>query len=121
MDALWAAANDYLAGRELSVITGVLADKDYAAMYDRTARLAGRFFTLTPSNPRALDGAALAEVLAPYGKPVTVCWSPAEAVRLALAATPKDGAVLAYGSLYLASEIRMAYLAAREAEQASGK
>ena len=112
MDALWDAANDYLAGRELSVITGVLADKDYAAMYDRTARLASRFYTLTPSNPRALDGAALAEVLAPYGKPVTVCQSPAEAVRLALAATPKNGAVLAYGSLYLASEIRMAYLAA---------
>ena len=110
MDALWAAANDYLAGRELSVITGVLADKDYAAMYDRTARLAGRFYTLTPSNPRALDGAALAEVLAPYGKPVTVCRSPAEAVRLALAATPKNGAVLAYGSLYLASEIRDADL-----------
>jgi dihydrofolate synthase/folylpolyglutamate synthase len=110
MDALWAAANDYLAGRELSVITGVLADKDYAAMYDRTARLASCFFTLTPSNPRALDGAALAEVLAPYGKPVTVCQSPAEAVRLALAATPKEGAILAYGSLYLASELRAAYL-----------
>ncbi len=110
MDALWAAANDYLAGRELSVVTGVLADKDYAAMYDRTAKLASRFFTLTPSNPRALDGRELAKLLQRYGKPVAACVSPAEAVRLALAVTPKDGAVLAYGSLYLASEIRQAYL-----------
>ena len=56
MDALWEAANTYLAGKELSVVTGVLADKDYDAMYDRTAKLASRFFTLTPANPRALDG-----------------------------------------------------------------
>ena len=110
MDALWEAANTYLAGKELTVITGVLADKDYAAMYERTARLAGRFFTLTPSNPRALDGRDLARLLEQYGKPVTACEGPEEAVRLALAATPPEGAVLAYGSLYLASELRQAYL-----------
>jgi dihydrofolate synthase/folylpolyglutamate synthase len=110
MDALWEAANTYLAGRELSVITGVLADKDYASMYDRTGRLASRFFTLTPSNPRALSGEALAKLLERYGKPVRACESPAQAVRLALEATPRDGAILAYGSLYLASELREAYL-----------
>ena len=110
MDALWEAANTYLAGRELTVITGVLADKDYASMYDRTGRLASRFFTLTPSNPRALSGEALAKLLERYGKPVRACESPAQAVRLALEATPRDGAILAYGSLYLASELREAYL-----------
>ena len=92
------------------MITGVLADKDYAAMYDRTARLAARFYTLTPPNPRALEASELAKVLARYGKPVTVCESASQAVALALAATPKDGAVLAYGSLYLAAELRAAYL-----------
>lgn len=110
MDALWEAANTYLAGKELTVITGVLADKDYAAMYDRTARLASRFYTLTPDSPRALDGAELARLLARYGKPAIPCGSPEEALRLALEHTPKDGAVLAYGSLYLASELREAYL-----------
>lgn len=110
MDALWEAANTYLAGKPLTVITGVLADKDYAAMYDRTAKLAQRFYALTPPNPRALEASALAKVLARYGKPVTVCESASQAVALALAATPKDGAVLAYGSLYLAAELRAAYL-----------
>lgn len=114
MDALWEAANTYLLGKELSVITGVLADKDYAAMYDRTGKLASRFFTLTPDNPRALSGRELAKLLERYGKPVRFCESPAEAVRLALEATPKDGAVLAYGSLYLASEIRAEYLASNK-------
>ncbi|MBO4211245.1 MAG: bifunctional folylpolyglutamate synthase/dihydrofolate synthase [Oscillospiraceae bacterium] len=110
MDALWEAANRYLAGKPLTVITGVLADKDYASMYDRTGELATRFFTLTPPNPRALDAAALGALLEQYGKPVTVCHSPQEAVKLALAATPPAGAVLAYGSLYLAADIRSAYL-----------
>ena len=114
MDALWEAANSYLAGRPLTVITGVLADKDYASMYDRTARLAQRFYTLTPPNPRALSAAALGKLLERYGKPVTVCESAAEAVRLALAATPPEGAVLAYGSLYLAAELRQAYLAGQQ-------
>ena len=54
---------------------------------------------------------ALARLLEQYGKPVTACEGPEEAVRLALAATPPEGAVLAYGSLYLASELRQAYLA----------
>ena len=110
MDALWEAANTYLAGMPLTVITGVLADKDYASMYDRTAKLAERFFTLTPPNPRALDAEALAALLAKYGKPVKACANAAEAVRLALESTPPDGAVLAYGSLYLAAELRAAYL-----------
>ena len=106
MEALLQTAEDYLAGKSLTVITGVLADKDYAAMYDRTAVLADRFFTLTPPNPRALSAEDLAAWLSRYGKPVTACKSVEEAVRAALSATPADGAVLAYGSLYLAAEIR---------------
>jgi dihydrofolate synthase/folylpolyglutamate synthase len=106
MEALLQTAEDYLAGKSLTVITGVLADKDYAAMYDRTAVLADRFFTLTPPNPRALSAEDLAAWLSRCGKPVTACKSVEEAVRAALSATPADGAVLAYGSLYLAAEIR---------------
>ena len=110
MEALLASAETYLAGRPLTVITGVLADKDYAGMYDRTAALADRYFTVTPSNPRALSAEDLAAWLSRYGKPAEPCASAAEAVNRALSATPRDGAVLAYGSLYLAAELRKAYL-----------
>ncbi|MEE3459403.1 MAG: cyanophycin synthetase, partial [Candidatus Faecousia sp.] len=110
MEALLASAETYLAGRPLTVITGVLADKDYADMYDRTAALADRYFTVTPSNPRALSAEDLAAWLSRYGKPAEPCASAAEAVNRALSATPRDGAVLAYGSLYLAAELRKAYL-----------
>ena len=109
MEALLDAAETYLHGMPLTVITGVLADKDYASMFDRTAVLADRFFTLTPANPRALSAEDLAQWLSGCGKPVTACESVEQAIRLALAATPETGAVLAYGSLYLASEIRSVY------------
>ena len=117
MEALLQAAEDYLAGKRLTVVTGVLADKDYASMYDRMAPLAERFFTLTPPNPRALPGEALAEWLRRYGKPVEACQSAREAVDKALAAAPKDGAVLCFGSLYLASELRAAYLERRAGDR----
>lgn len=110
MEALLASAETYLAGRPLTVITGVLADKDYADMYDRTSVLADRYFTVTPPNPRALSAEDLAAWLNRYGKPAVPCESAAEAVDRALAETPRNGAVLAYGSLYLASELRKAYL-----------
>ena len=109
MEALLQAASDYLAGRPLTVVTGVLADKDYSAMYDRTAALADRFFTVTPGNPRALSAEDLAQWLGRYGKPVEACSTAEAAVRAALAATPENGAILAYGSLYLAAEIRRVY------------
>ena len=108
MEALHRAVETYLGGRPLTVITGVLADKDYADMYDGLAPLADRFLTLTPPNPRALPAEDLAAWLSRYGKPVKPCQSAREAVRLALDTLPKDGAILACGSLYMASELRPA-------------
>jgi dihydrofolate synthase/folylpolyglutamate synthase len=89
----------------------VLADKAYAGMYDRTAALADAFFTVTPASERALPAEELADWLRKRcGKPATACESAQEAVQKAVAATPKDGAILAYGSLYLASDVRRAVL-----------
>ena len=110
MEALHNAVETYLRGRPLTVITGVLADKDYADMYDGLAPLASRFLTLTPPNPRALSAEDLAAWLSRYGKPVRACKTPAEAVRRALRTLPPGGAVLACGSLYMASALRPAAL-----------
>lgn len=101
--ALCRALDDCLPGTPLCVVTGVLADKDYADMYERLAPYAACFLTLTPDNPRALPAAALAEHLARFGKPVTACAGVRRALRLA------DGtglATLCCGSLYLIGEIK---------------
>lgn len=107
MQALSQAVRDYLPRHELTVLTGVLADKDYDAMYEETAPLAARFVTVTPPNPRALPAQVLAALLQKYGKPVTVCETVEEGVETALALARNDGsAVLAYGSLYMAGTVR---------------
>lgn len=107
MQALSQAVQDYLPDRRLIVLTGVLADKDYDAMYAQTAPYATSFVTVTPPNPRALSASDLAAFLQKYGKPVTVCETVEAGVEATLAqAEEQNAAVLAYGSLYMAGIIR---------------
>ncbi len=105
MESLASAVQEYLSGRELTVLTGVLADKDYAGMYDRLAPLVSRFITVTPDNPRALDASELAAFLGKYGKPVTACRTVGEGVSRMLAETKADGAAICCGSLYLLGDV----------------
>ena len=91
--------------RPLTVLTGVLGDKDYHCMYRSVADHAAEFITVTPDNPRALTARELAGYLSSFGKPVTPCDTVADGVRLALAHAGKDGTVLCYGSLYLLGDV----------------
>ena len=105
MEALTQNVSDYLSGYPLTVLTGVLGDKDYAHMYGQLAAQAARFVTVTPRNLRALPAAHLAEMLSALGKPVTACSTIAQGVDTALSLTPPDGAVLCCGSLYLLGDV----------------
>ena len=105
IDALCAALTQYLPNTLLTLIAGVLADKDYPAMFERLAPFAARFLCLAPDNPRALPAQALADHLARYGKPVEVCASP----RAALDRAARFGdPILACCSLYLIGELKAA-------------
>ena len=112
MESLAAALREYLPGRDITVLTGVLADKDHGTMYDSIAPLAARFITVTPENPRALDAGQLAAFLKRYGKPVTACATIREGVARTLAETAANGAAVCCGSLYLLGDV------ARELEKA---
>ena len=105
IDALCRALDEYLPDTRLTLVTGVLADKDWPKMYARLAPYAARFLCLRPDNPRALDAKELAAHLAQYGKPVQICASVPEALAAAEAiAAP----TLCCGSLYLIGEIEEA-------------
>ena len=112
MASLAAAIREYLPGRPVTVLTGVLADKDYGQMYDILAPAAARFITVTPDNPRALDAETLAAFLTRYGKPVTACGTVREGAAQLLAQTAADSAAVCCGSLYLLGDV------ARELEKA---
>ena len=105
IQALAQNITDYLPGRPLTVLTGVLGDKDYHCMYRSVAEHATEFITVTPDNPRALTAQELAKYLASFGKPVTPCDTVAEGVRLAIEHAGKGGTVLCYGSLYLLGDV----------------
>lgn len=108
IEALARNIADYLPDMPITGLTGVMADKDYADMYRIVAPYITRFVTVTPCNPRALPAEKLADALARYGKPVTACGSVAEGVRTAIAQTEPNGAVVAFGSLYMVGDIRAA-------------
>jgi len=108
IEALAANVRDYLAGRPLTVLTGVLADKDYQDMYESIAPYAKAYVAVSPDSPRALSAADLKTYLARFGKPVTACGSVEDGVAEAVAQAGPDGVVLAYGSLYMTGAIRTA-------------
>ena len=111
IEALVKNIDDYLAGRPLTVLTGVLGDKDFHCMYANVAPFAKEFITVTPGNPRALDAKDLAKYLATFGKPVTPCETVADGVKLAVEHAGKDGVVLCYGSLYMLGDVKAAVAA----------
>ena len=108
IEALVRNIRQYLQDRPLTILTGVLADKDYHCMYSNVAPFAARFVTVTPPNPRALPAQELSQYLARFQKPVTACDSVQNGVREAIRLAGKDGTVLAYGSLYMAGQIKEA-------------
>lgn len=108
IEALTANIRDYLAGRPLTVLTGVMADKDYNCMYPSVAPFAERFVSVTPENPRALSAEDLKTYLSQFGKPVTACPKVKDGVAEAVRQAGPDGVVLAYGSLYMTGDIRAA-------------
>ena len=106
IEALVKNIQDYLTGKRVIALTGVLADKDYADMYRPVMPLVDQFVCITPPNPRKLEAAALAEYLSRAGAKATACGTVADGVALAKALAGTDGAVLCFGSLYSIGAIR---------------
>ena len=107
VESLQKAVADYLDGRRVICLTGVLADKDWQQMMKVLCSFATDFITVTPDSPRALTNVQLADWLREAGYHARAAESVVEGVNMALARAKEiDGVVVACGSLYMASEIR---------------
>ena len=106
IEALVKNIQDYLADKKVIVLTGVLADKDYADMYKPVMPLVQEFVCITPPNPRKLDANLLAQYLSEAGAVATPCETIESGVRTAMEKAGKDGVVLCFGSLYSIGSIR---------------
>lgn len=86
-------------------LTGILADKDYGAVYDALLPFARAFVCLTPDSSRAMPAAELAQYLTGRGKYAVAATNAEEGIAFARALAGNDP-VIAFGSLYMAGEIR---------------
>ena len=108
-EALASSVKALLPGKKAVFLTGVLADKDYPRIMEPVLPLAQEFVCLTPVSDRALAADALAEYLRSLGAKACACEDFASGIRQAFTAAGEDGAVIAFGSLYLAGAIRSAF------------
>lgn len=106
IEALVKNIRDYLAGKKVVALTGVLADKDYADMYKPVMPLVDRFVCITPPNPRKLEAEQLARYLRQAGAQAQASERILDGVKKAMDLAGEDGVVLCFGSLYSIGGIR---------------
>ena len=95
--------------RRIVYIMGVLADKDYEKMIQMMFRPGDHVYTVTPKNPRALDGKELEKQLLEQKIDARYCENVQDAVLYALRDAQKGDMILAFGSLSYLRNVREAY------------
>ena len=96
----------YFGDRKVSVLTGVMKDKDYNYIASKFAEISDRAFTITPANPRALPAEEYAKVLEEKGISATYYESVSAALTDAKAYAKSSGSPLVcLGSLYMYCEV----------------
>ncbi|MBO5702878.1 MAG: bifunctional folylpolyglutamate synthase/dihydrofolate synthase [Clostridia bacterium] len=96
----------YFGDRKVSVLTGVMKDKDYNYIASKFAEISDRAFTITPANPRALPAEEYAKVLEEKGISATYYESVSAALTDAKAYAKESGSPLVcLGSLYMYCEV----------------
>lgn len=97
---------NYLSGHRLIYIMGVLADKEYEVVIQKTVPYAAEVITvMTPDNPRALPAEELKKAVEVYTPHVQAAGSLLEAVEKAYGLAEKEDVILAFGSLSYLGEI----------------
>jgi dihydrofolate synthase/folylpolyglutamate synthase len=97
----------YFPGQNATFIIGVMADKDYDAMFRKILPLAKQIFTVTPDNPRALPAGKLAAYFHALNIPdVTSYGTVEQGLDIAMAGELNTGLICVFGSLYMTGTIR---------------
>lgn len=101
--------DESFSNRRIVYIMGVLADKDYEKMITMMYQPGDRVYTVTPQNPRALDGKELEKQLFGQNIDAQYCENIQDAVLYALREAQKEDMILAFGSLSYLRDVRNAY------------
>ena len=91
--------------KNIKMLIGLMADKDVEGYVEKIAPLCKSVVTVTPSNPRALNGEALKEITEKYCDDTKFISNPKEGYKYILSNTKEDETVLICGSFYMMSDI----------------
>ena len=104
--ALAKALKKYLDGTRKVGIVGMLADKDVETALSVLLPLFDEIIAVAPDNDRKMPPETLAKIVKPYCAKVTPIHDPEEAYHTALTKTGENDALVIFGSLYLAADMR---------------
>lgn len=91
--------------KNINMLIGLMADKDVEGYVSKIAPLCKSVATVTPSNPRALNGGELKKITEKYCGNVKAIDNSKEGYKYILSNTEKDETILICGSFYMMSDI----------------
>lgn len=108
--------HETLSEDQITLIIGVLKDKEIDEMMGAVLPFAKRVICLTPDSERALSAQDLMHRILTYVPDLRVCAceNASSAINLAL---EEGGTVLAFGSLYMAGDIRKNFIPCKKEQQ----
>lgn len=104
--ALSEALKKYIPERRKTGIVGMLADKDVSTSLSCLVPLFDKIYTVEPDNPRKMTAGRLAQTISPFCDDITPCTDLKAAYKEARSQLGEDEALIIFGSLYLASDMR---------------
>ena len=94
--------------QKVTVMMGVMADKDHGDMIRELLPVAKRFITVQPDSPRAMTAEDLAEEIRSLGGEAESTGTVENGVKTLLKEAKPDDVLLAIGSLYMSGAVRAA-------------
>lgn len=100
------ALDKHFKGKKLTLLIGMLEDKDIDGVLDILMPKFSKVVTTTPNNPRAINSDILKEKILKYVSDVTSKHEIEEAVNYTLETSNKDDIIISAGSLYMIGMVR---------------
>lgn len=91
--------------KKIKLIIGMMSDKDVESYVSAVVPLCSSAVTVTPSNPRAMNGSELLKIVQKYCTSCKFIDNPRKGYEYVLTSAEKDDTVLICGSFYLMSDI----------------
>lgn len=110
ISSLCAALKEGFCYRRLTVIFGVLDDKDHRTMLRNLSPLADNLILTRPESERAQSPAMILQAARQYHRSVIMTEKPEEALRMALAAAGQYDLICVAGSLYLIGAVKRFFM-----------